>query len=143
MKVLQNYYNCRPFGAIKKETGASNVQEDKSDMDYFVNKTFEVLSQRVENEVPENGKYKPIAVSFKIPESVNTAKMIVGYDEVNPKDFRRLFVGVQRTGYDKMESYQLLKGTKKEILEYLNNPLNKGVVFKYIEELSKNIDSGY
>ena len=58
MKVLQNYYGYNSFKGIKKETGASNVQENKSDMNYFVNKTFEVLAQRVEKEVPENGKYR-------------------------------------------------------------------------------------
>lgn len=143
MKVLQNYYGYNSFKGIRKETGASNVQENKSDMNYFVNKTFEVLAQRVEKEVPENGKYRPIAVSFKIPETNNMVKFIVEYDEVNPKDFRRLFIGVQHVNSDKMVSYHLLKGTKKEILEYINNSDNIPKAIEFVGELSKSLDSDY
>ena len=135
MKILQGHYNYATFKGIRNSTGASNMHESKSDINYFINKSLEVLAQRTENEVPENGMFRPIAVSFKIPDTSNMAKFIVEYDKLNPKDFRRLSVGVVPMGSNEMSSYSLSKGTKKEILENINN-LDKDEMIKLIKELS-------
>ena len=141
MKVLYNY--TPSFMGINKETGNSNMQQNEADMNYFMNKTMELISQRAEKEVPENGKFAPIAVSFQIPETNNKAKVIVAYDEINPKDFRRLAVGVQHKNSDRLTMNYILKGTKQEAIDYLNNSDSKNEIRKLIEYLSKKTDDYY
>lgn len=144
MNISQIYkFHNTPFRGIQKETGTANVQENKDKMDYFTNKTREVLAERTEMEVPENGKFSSISVSFKIPDTQNKAKVIIGHDEIEPKNLRRLSVGVHRESSDRLTSSYILKGTKQEILDYLKDPKSQDELIKVVGQLSESVDKHY
>lgn len=147
MKVIQTNYN-NPFMGIKKGTGASGMQQSKNDMNYFVNKTADVLAQMVKEDVPESGKFnRETSVFFRVPEITQKPKTIVRYivecDEINPKDSRRLLIRVMRENSDSALNDYLLKGTKNEILEYLNEPKNRDEIKKRVEQLIKKSNDYY
>lgn len=147
MKVIQGYYNA-PFMGARKGIGASGMQQSKNDINYFVNKTADVLAQMVKEDVPESGKFnRETSVFFRVPEITQKPKTIVRYivecDEINPKDSRRLLIRVMRENSDSALNDYLLKGTKNEILEYLNEPKNRDEIKKRVEQLIKKSNDYY
>ncbi len=131
------------FTGVQKGSGTTNVQDNKDKMDYFVNKTREVLAERAEMEVPENGKFSSVSASFKIPDTQNKARIIISHDELEPKNLRRLSVGVHHINSDRLTSNYILKGTKKEILDYLKDQKSQDELIGIIGHLSESVDKYY
>lgn len=138
MNINNNYglYNTA-FGS------KGNKVENKATIETLTAEVFEELSERAEKEVPENGKFTGISVSYLIPDSQNIGKCIIKYDPLNPKDSRRLYAGVNRAGSDRLVSVELLKGSKKDILNYLSKQENQKEVIENIKDLSKEVDEYY
>lgn len=134
-------YSPKFSGNIKKET--SKVQDSEEKMQFLTGRVCEVMADRIEKEVPENGKFSPLSVSWDVPETLNKALLRVEADALNPKDSRRLSVGAYRKGSDSVRSSYLLKGTKKEILDYVKNPENKETIIKVARQLSDSVDNHY
>ncbi len=136
--------NCNLYKtSFKAQKGNKDMQNIEEDYKILTKNLFNAMNLRVEREVPENGKFMPIAVSYKIPESQNIASCTIKYDPLNPKELRRLFYEVQRNGTDRTISEHILKGTKKEILEYLKKEERQTEFINSIKELSKETDDYY
>ena len=52
-------------------------------------------------------------------------------------------VGVQHKNSDRLTMNYILKGTKQEVIDYLNNSDSKNEIRKLIEYLSKKTDDYY
>lgn len=137
-----NIFSYRPiFTGIKKEQ--QQVRSSKEQMDFLVSKAREVMTGRIENEVPENGKFAKLSVSWDVPDTLNKAMLTIEADALNPKDSRRLAVGSYRKGSDNIRLGYLLKGTKKEILEYIKSPESKEKLIETAYQLSDSVDKFY
>lgn len=142
MKINSNYnkYN-RSFLGIKKDKQSMPNKDEKIHL--LIEKGKNILHQRAEREVPENGKFIRVFVAFDIPETQNEALMIVEPDAIDPKINRRFSIGVHRQNSDRLTSNYIFKGSKKEILDYLKNNDNQSELFKIILDLSKSVDDYY
>ena len=137
-------YNLKYNTIFKgQQKGVSKMNEKPETIDTLTNKLCEILSQRVCAEVPQNGKFSKISVTYSIPDTQNKARVSVEYDLINPKDGRRLCVSSFRNGSDRLVSSYVFKGTKQEILEYLNNSKSAEKILKTIKQLSDSVDNYY
>ncbi len=142
MKVTKNSNNYNTnFNGINNNGVDTAEKQDK--MEILMRRLCEVLSKRTENEVPENGKFSPISVSFSIPQTNNKAKAIVEYDALAPKNLRRLSIASHHANSDRLISTYILRGTKQEIIDYLNNPQNQKKLIKLAGELSDSVNEYY
>lgn len=142
MKLTNDFNNYNTnFNGVNNDSNNTAKNQDK--MEILMNRLCEVLSERTENEVPENGKFAPISVSFSIPQTNNKAKAIVEYDALAPKNLRRLSIASHHVNSDRLISTYVLRGTKQEIIDYLNNPQNQKKLVKLAGELSDSVDEYY
>lgn len=141
--ITVNYKNnyIASFQAINK--GKNEMQEDKSKMDNLVAKTMEFLSDRTDKEIPENGLFRKIFVAFDVPKTNNEAMLILEMDNEDPRTQRRLSVGVHHQNADRLTSNYLSKGTKQEIINYLNNKENQAEITESVKKLSDKTDDYY
>ncbi len=119
------------------------MQNREEKLEFLAGRLREALAARAEMEVPENGKFRKISASINVPETENSAYLIAEHDEINPKDTRRLSIGVKRQNRDSMRTSYIFKGTKKELIEYLKNSDNQEKIIKTINQLSDSTDSYY
>ncbi len=140
MNVNNNQFNTT-FSGVQKE--AQNIMTKDEIMNILVPKAYNILGQRAEREVPENGKFRRIFVAFDVPDTQNEALISIENDANEPNDMRRLIIGVHRLNSDRITSNYIFKGTKKEILEYLKNPEIKSEFTKTVYSLSKSVDEYY
>lgn len=135
-----NNYN-KPFSGTNKDKPVMLDKEEK--MKILTSKTKEVLSQAAEREVPENGRFSRVFVTFSVPESDNKAVFSIIHDDVDYKDKRQLSICVHRQNSDRMFSNFIMKGTKKEIIEFLNDERNNEELKQIVEHLSVKADDYY
>ena len=129
------------FNGIGK--GQQRVSKNESTTDLLITKSREYLAQRAEREVPENGVFTRIFVAYDIPDTQNEAVIAIEHDEKEPKTQRRLSIGVHNQHSDRLFSNYVLKGTKEEILNFLNNKENQETIKTTISNLSKKTDEYY
>lgn len=103
----------------------------------------QVLSDIAEREVPENGKFLKVYVDFPIPETMNEGILTIEHDEKDPKNLRRLSLGVHHQSKDRLFSNHLLTGTKKEIIDYLKDSSNQDKLIEFVSSLSDKNDEYY
>ena len=140
IKQISKFYNAS-FKGIGKETLENKSKEER--LNNITDKVRQVAIERVEREVPENGKFGGISISFDVPTTNNEAKIIISHDEIEPKTLRRIAIGVHRNGSDRLNSSYILKGTKKEILEYLKNQESQSKIVEVAGQLSDSVDKYY
>ncbi|MCD7780279.1 MAG: hypothetical protein LUH05_06360 [Candidatus Gastranaerophilales bacterium] len=140
MDKINNQYQAS-FAGINKDNPIMLSKEEQ--MPLLIKKGAEILNQNAERQVPENGKFNRVFVAFDIPETQNEAIISIEHDELNPKESRRLSVGVHHNNKDRLFSNYILKGTKKEILSYLNNTDNHKEILDSVNNLSQKTDEYY
>ena len=139
--INNNHQYQSKYQGLSKGKIAMLSKEEK--MQILIPKGTDFLMQRIEKEVPENGKFKKLSVSFDIPDTQNKAQFIVEADGKDFKDQRRVSIGVHHKNSDRVISNYMFKGTKQEVLAYLNNPENFEDFTKTVNELSTAVDDYY
>ena len=134
-------YNNTIFTGLKKENPKMQNKEEQTE--FVIGVVLEAMAKRIEYEVPENGKFNKLSVSCNVPETSNKAMLAIECDALEPKNSRRLSVGVRRKTSDRVISNYILKGTKKEILDYVKNPDNREEIIKTVNNLSESVDNYY
>lgn len=135
-----NNFNTN-FSKANKDKPKVLTYEQK--MNILVPKTKEVLAETSEMQVPENGLFRKVFVSFAVPDTNNEAIFGIEYDENEPKTQRRLFVGVHHENRDALIKNYILKGTKAQILEYLKDNSNQQDLINTVNTLSARADEYY
>lgn len=135
-----NNFNTN-FSKANKDKPKVLTYEQK--MNILVPKTKEVLAESAQMQVPENGLFRKVFVTFSVPDTNNKAVLGIEYDENEPKTQRRLFVGVHHENRDAMVKNYILKGTKSEILEYLKDNSNQQNLIDTVNMLSTKADEYY
>lgn len=123
--------------------GRKEIMTKDEKMNILVPKASNLLAQRAEREVPENGKFTKIFVAFDVPDTQNEALISIEADQGQPKDMRRLSIGVHRMNSDRITSNYMLKGTKREILDYLKKAEVNSEFIKTVYSLSDSVDDYY
>lgn len=141
MQINNNNNNFNTNFSANKDKPKVLTYEQK--MNILVPKTKEVLAETSEMQVPENGLFRKVFVSFSVPDTHNKAILGIEYDENEPKTQRRLFVGVHHENRDAMVKNYILKGTKAEILEYLKDTSNQQDLINTVNMLSDKADEYY
>jgi hypothetical protein len=143
MKNINNNYNNynAAFSGLKKD---KPIMRDKtSKINVLVPATKKFLADAVEKEVPENGSFKKVFLTFDVPETNNQALMIVEQNSKEPKTQRNLLIGVRHKNRDRLTSNLLEVGTKQDILEYLKKEDNTQEIIDSVNHLSEKTDDFY
>ncbi|MCD7740426.1 MAG: hypothetical protein LUH11_03660 [Candidatus Gastranaerophilales bacterium] len=141
MIKINNQYHTS-FSGINKDKRTLMLSKEEQ-MPILIEKGAGVLNEKAQLQVPENGKFNRIFVAFNIPETPNEAVFTIEHDELNPKNSRRLSIGVHHNNMDRLFSNYVLKGTKQEILDYLKNKDNYKDILEIVNNLSEKTDEYY
>lgn len=141
-KIGNNYYKYDPK-APAPERGSLDMLSKEEKMDILVPKCSDLLTKRVEREVPENGKFRRIFVAFEIPETQNETLFSIEPDAKDFKDIRRMSIAVHRKNSDRIISNYMFKGTKEEVLNYLKDEKNYAEFKQTVNSLSNSVDEYY
>ncbi len=136
----KNHYNTS-FSSIPD--GKKEIMDKDEKMEILIPKASNLLANRAEREVPENGKFRKIFVAFDIPDTQNEALISFEHDEIDPKNMRRISIGVHRLGSDRITSNYIIKGTKNELIEYLKKIEFKKEFKDTVNLLSDSVDEYY
>jgi len=139
---ISNYYGyTRPSFQAKRDM--KMTEKDTNFKDNVMPKVCEVLNGMAEREVPESGPFRRVLVAFDVPNSkTNEGFIDIIHSKGNPTE-RILSTNVHHKNSDRVFSNFIMKGSKKEVLEHLNNPANQGEFIESIMELSKKTDEFY
>lgn len=133
--------NASTTQIFKGETRPMLTKDEK--MQKLISKGVEFLCNIAEREVPQNGKFARVYITLDIPDTNNQAIVHIAHDENQPDKQRRAVVSVHHKNADRLISQELFKGTKSEILDFLNNPLNNQEIIDEINTLSDATDEFY
>lgn len=133
-----NNFTNKTSTLSKKERLSKMTDEEKITM--FSRNAAKLLAKKVEYEVPENGQFGKCILSFDIPGTQNVACYKVEHDILEPKDQRCFSICAYRNGNDRLTSQQLIKGTKKEILEFLQDENNFQLFKDTLVDVSDSTD---
>ena len=142
MNITNNTVNYNRFFSGKYNE-KSKMQNKNSTIGELTDKLCEILHERAELEVPRNGKFSQISVSYTIPDTQNKAKVAISSDPINPSNLRRVSVSSYRIGSDRMVSTYIFKGTKQEVLNYILTPQCQSQIVEIASKLSDSVDKYY
>ena len=126
----------------QKEERLKNMTNDEK-IDMFAGNAAKLLAKKAEMEVPENGKFSRVLISFDVPGTQNVAYYYIEHDELDPKDTRRFTISTARKGSDRLTNANIFKGTKAQMLEYLNDSKNAQLFRDTLRDVSKSTDDYY
>jgi len=99
-----------------------------------------LLAERVRKEVPQSGRFRGLSVSFKIPGTGNEGRLIIEPSLTGSPEHRRLRIGVNRVGSDRLISNYLMNDTNENILKYLEKEGIAEELLSYYMSLSDRAD---
>lgn len=142
-KIKYTTYKPQPIKPGRKAKKVTNSKEQA--MQGLTKASVELLSQLVERDVPEYGPIeKVVIVKFDIPESNNVTLLKVENSAENKQEHRDFIVGVRHKLRDRLTSNILAnRKSKKEILQYLQDPKNQSTIIGSINKLSQKTDDYY
>lgn len=126
-------------------TNTSQSMESEKSLEnkfyYFVTKTISIMVDRIDNEVPQSGKFTPVSVSFSIPLTDNKGCAIVEPSLTGTAKQRRLKICVFRNGSNRTYSTYLCHDTNEKIKEYLRSDGMVDTLIKTFQSLSESVDN--
>lgn len=130
------------FSGINKDKPQKMLSREER-MNLLMSQVRTILLEDAERQVPENGQFRRVNTLFDIPETSNEGILSIEHDELEPKTQRRLKMSVRHENSDRLVSNYILKGTKKEILDYLKDDNNLAKLIEIANELSDKTDVFY
>ncbi len=140
IKTINNFNNRYSMGR-RKEVKLMPSKEERTRK--LLDKTLEAMAQDVKDRVPEKGKFGRTYVYFDIPETSNSAMLYVEPNPIQPVESRILSVGVHHQQRDRLISNDLLEGSNKDIIGYLEDERNQSPTQDIIKKLSQKTDDYY
>ncbi len=128
------------FTGIKRNSTSEKVEQFKN---VLIPEVHKCLAEVAERRVPENGIFTRLEANFPIPESTYMAALNIFSAAGETKDQRILSIGVHHPNSDKMFTNYLIKGTKKEILDYLKDSRNQKEVIESVFHLEQKAKEYY
>ena len=109
-------------------------------MTILFQKVAEVLTEHAHPRVPERGSFRKAAVDAEIREEGWVATLGIEESYLSETE-RRVRLGVHNTGDDRLVSHYLFKGTKQEILTWLNSPEGLAQIIESCDHLIEKAKS--
>lgn len=106
----------------------------------IIGRLVEVMAQHVESKVPETGTFSPVIVRFSIPGRKQEGRMFVQPSLTSGPEYRRVQIGVNQTGSDRLHSNYMVHDTKEKILEYLRKEETVAELIQCYRHLSDRAD---
>ncbi len=106
----------------------------------IIDRLVEVAAQHVESKVPESGNFTPVIVRFSIPGRDQEGRMFVQPSLTDGPEYRRVQIGVNQTGSDRLYSNYMVHDTKEKILEYLRKEETAAELIRCYKHLSDRAD---
>ncbi len=142
IRLNNNFGNyAASFCGVRK--GSDTMPDKDTVLKKIVTTSNGLLAEAACRQVPENNKFVPVSIDYKLPSSQNRAKVTVEYDNITPENQRRISVGVYHQNRDRVISNYLYKGTKNEVIEYLKDEKNQQAFIDAIKTLSDKTDEYY
>lgn len=94
-------------------------EERVENIKLLLTESSEMMTERIQKEVPPRGKFTGISVSFLLKETENIAFLMYIYDVLGDGSTRRLSLGVRRADSAYKITSMIFKGTNEETLEFL------------------------
>ena len=116
------------------------LKTQKKERRLLAEKGARLIADRVRKEVPRSGSFRAISVSFKIPGTNNEGRLIVEPSLTASPEHRRLRIGVNRVGSDRLISNYLVHDTNENILNYLEQEGIAEELLPYYMNLSERAD---
>ena len=145
--------SCDRIGALstfQKRYGGLNFEKREMTMEiqrtpeermrFLAGRAAEVMIQRIQKEIPQRGSFGKISVSFDIPETKNSAMLLLEHSLTGTPDQRRLQIGVRREGTDRLHSNYLMHDTNENIIKYLERHDIIDVLIPYYKMHSEKVD---
>ena len=143
MNINKNSDKITSYCSLPRKKSFFNkpiIMSDNEKFELLTKKTVEIISSRINKEVPEKGHFIPIGQHFSIPGTKNRAMFIVRHNTTAPLDKRSLILDVSKDNTDINISYVLMSdSTKKDIQEYLKKA-NLEDLMNDINNLSNTVD---
>lgn len=141
---INNHFNQYNSNNIKKENKVNPMSDEQVNFeDRVFPKVCEVLSEIAEQRVPENGIFSRVFVAFDIPNSKTNEGFLDIVYHPKDKNQRVLSTNVHHKNSDRIFSNIIMQGTKKEVMEYIQNAKNHPSLIASELELSSKVDDYY
>ena len=103
----------------------------------LIQKCIEVLRDKLENDIPAEGKFNKVCVFFSYPDTNNEALLWIE----NGSNSRYLCVGMRETGSDKVAYHYFAKGSNSEIDACLSNDEIIVEIHNDLKSLNKTVEN--
>ena len=94
-------------------------EERVENIKLLLTESSEMMTERIQKEVPPRGKFTGLSVSFLLKGTENIAFLMYIYDVLGDGSTRRLSLGVRRVDSAYKITSMIFKGTNEETLEFL------------------------
>lgn len=94
-------------------------EERVENIKLLLTESSEMMTERIQKEVPPRGKFTGMSVSFLLKGTENIAFLLYIYDVLGDGSTRRLSLGVRRVDSAYKITTPIFKGTNEETLEFL------------------------
>lgn len=145
MKILAvNYPKYRiGFNERKQQRVKPMDKNNQEQITALTDKLCSVLLSRANNEVPYQGKFAKLSVSYKIPNTSNKFMVVIEHDEVSPENLRRISIGAHHENSDMTIKEYIFKGRREEVLDFLTKDEAKQQFLSGAIRLSGEVDKYY
>lgn len=113
---------------------------NKQKLDILLPKGLRLLAQRMEQEVPQSGRFAPISVSFDYPGTVYKAHLRVEPSARGDGTERCLRSFMSEAGSDKAVSHYLYTGTKEQLLVWMQDKHSEKELRESYAQLKESVD---
>ena len=131
------------FSRKEAEGSAGQNAQESSEWSlpvWFLKKMIEMLLETAEKRLPALGRFNPLQIGFRIPETKNIGYLEIESLAVDERNKRLLKAIVLREGTDYACNYYMKTGSSEEIKEYLADEANFRELYDSIHELSDSVD---
>lgn len=107
-------------------------------MDILFQKVTEILIENAQARVPEAGSFRRVGVDAELREEGWESTLSIEESYLSETE-RRIMLGVRRADDDRMVNNYLFKGSKQEVLAWLNSPEGLAEIIAACDHLIRKV----
>lgn len=117
-----------------------NELTDEQKLDILIPKGMAVLREHVRQKMPETGRFQRVFVIFAYPGTGYEALLWVEHNVSEQGGNGRLTAAMREAGSDKVVQHYITKGTKDELMRWLNTSANGEELRSSYAQLKCSVD---
>lgn len=115
-------------------------QTDAQKLDILIPKAMDYICEQIQQKMPETGGFRKFFVCFTYPGTGYEALLWVEHNVSERDGNGRLTAGMREAGSDKVVQHYMAKGTKEELMQWLNTSANGAQLRSSYEQLKSAVD---